>query len=490
MLRYSFGAALPRHGYGIWLALCAWPLLAAATCAGERSTRPTATQSSQELRSQPARRLPLFEVIAPYSATLIHALEYAAPGAPEHARIAGLPGMLAEFQLRSSRWVRSPYHQHIDATFVPHRACAYGDVSLQSLQSCLARVLPAEDAAFARQAVLAYHSFSAKRWQSWSSYLGPTARELARIVQGREGALLSKRLFDALATPDRKLPRFKIVLARQPPGSRLLGTREERTLILAIHGDRGTASLAETAFHELAHFALQYSNRVQSLEEEFQNFGDVGAIAANHWNEAFATAFGQGLAAARLNPRFCFERSMYGNETVDAIAHALYLLWRKDPLLEIGASFARRLVGVVRKAWPAERWRRLDFVVRAEVVASSARVLDAFQSEMQTQRFWGSAPIASTYTRDASAPPMVARLVVATPQDLARARWALAGLGITLRDVDLALRPTGRAQLWRSQRNGAKFVLIVGRDEPRLMQAVTRFWDEAELAPLDGWARL
>ena len=460
---------------------------AMAACGGEQRRESPLMSRSATPRQ---RALPVFEVLAPYTASMLHGVEHADPEHEENRVAEGLPAMLRAFQARSPNWLRSPYHQHIDATFVPHRACAYRDVPFETFLECVRRVLPARDAGFALEALRAYHVLAAQQWRQWSGYLGPIARELSRKVQGREGQELSEILFGAAGVDPFKLPRFQIVLVRQPPGSRLLGAREERTLVLAIGGDRSVASLAETAFHELAHYAVQYSSRVERIEIEFQNFGDIGAIAANHWNEALATAFGQGLAASRLNPRFCFQRSMYGNETVDALAHALYLVWRGDPYLELGPTFARRFVNIAKESWPPNKWQRSDFLARAEVYAPSSGALDTFQDRMRAQRFWGRAPIPAHFSRDPQAPPMVARIILATPGDLKAAPWVTQSLGITADDLRRQPGHTGKAELWRRQPNGARLILVLGRTPNLLNEAIVHFWAKADARPSEGWAEL
>lgn len=439
-----------------------------------------------------------FDVSFPYVATLLNALESAATDPKvrnpyqEWLSVAPqlVPQWLTGYRAARFGWLRGPYFQHLDASFVPHLRCGYREASVATMARCVERVLPPGEGDRARSAIEAADAGLRWRWQTLEPALRQSARQLSFTLNGAEAAALTLRLRQMLGLSPYAPLYSRVVVVATPAGVTRLGRREDNVLIIEVSAEEAMARPLLTVFHEFAHLAVTYAPAVEAMEAEFVRLGYFGAVCSHYWNEVVATAYEQ-MAAERFDPHFTLDRELYGDAAIDAMARAMYLDWRADPSLRLGQDFARRMTSLARRHWPMSKWRLKDLLFRVVLFSNDPQILQAFRRSSRVHAFWGVSPLPDYADRPLNTPPAVTRLLFIEKAAVRRHRPLLQQFGVQPEEVELYVQDV--PLLYRTDDPaGLPLLLVVAASQQALRQAAVQLGEQADELPVPshGWHAL
>lgn len=459
---------------------CAAPGVPAAT--GAPALRPTARVSST------------IRFRAGYPATLLYALDAAAG---ERNRDAGYRAWfgadatapwLAAYRERRRSW-GEPVRPDHGGGAPAFEVCAWEAATLEEAIRCIEGVVPEPERPLAVAAIRAADQQLAPRWPELSAPLIAMQPALERELGAARAAALLRTLHREARLADDAALQFNVVLVAKPAGPHAYARQAGQYLVHEVGPDETVGALLAVAFHETAHLAHSMSPRRAAMERAFLGHGDSRLLAATVWDEVVATAFGNGLAAAQLDPAFRVDRAFYSDPWIDALGRALFREWQAGLDVRLGPELAAHLVQLVDREWPVDQRplaRYLWYVtihVQDRALGREALRGVAYRS---AARF---SPIEDELPAGPDLPPWAPRLVLVTVDELVQRPALAARVAMPPASWNEALA-AGPAAVYRHDDDaGGPVFVVVGRDVPALQAAVAAFVGLPRMvAP--GWSAL
>ncbi len=388
-------------------ALTAWIVLVLTLgCAGTQ--RPQTPTTDTTTVKPPEHLLTLadvnaeFDIRVPYTATLLVALHDLArvPGSFSAAStwkpwfgdwVTHPPTWLRNYRNAFIRLKRSPYYRHtLGHGYGAFYYCANTDRPIPELIDCLQRLYAPQDSLTIKTAVTHIDERLRVHWAQYQKPMGEFAEKMRLLLHQRPTPQLIQELrwfFDL--NPSLKLG-FTLVLVVIPPRDPSLiggGRQHDTVLTLAVNVSSSVAQHAEIVFHELSHLASKHTLYRNAFIQGASTAGISGAITKSYAEEAMASAFGQGLAAARLNPNFDSRKAVfYYHPAIDAIARGLYEYWKVDRSLRFGSAFGAQLAHIVEQSYPQHRWTFEDYLRHFILMHTNDKVLPIIRNAQQMLR--------------------------------------------------------------------------------------------------------
>lgn len=382
-----------------------------------------------------------------------------------------------------------------DGPYDPHAACGYDAESSAAVIGCWSELLAADELEVAARALREADARLDAHWQRLAPALATAQRELHRIAHSEAGHALAEQLAELAQLPADARLVFQVVLVAKPPGGPYRASQAGRSLVLEVDAERPAAERAPVMFHELAHLVSRHAPGLAALERAFEGRGQAGLVAASLWGEAFATAYGNGLAAARLGRvhelggSASTQRAWYDDEAIDALGRALYPRLRDGPPLRLDATLGAELLRLLPEAWPRERWRPRDAFGKVHVLAEDRATSSAFERELRPAQLARDVPLPKDLERRLAEPAPLPRVLLAT-LDTLRARPGLArALGLEPSELVGRVTTEGPSVYFRERESGAPLVLVSAATPDALAAAARAFATTTPLAP-PGWSTL
>lgn len=499
-----FGLAAPRApGYGstavhrtfLWLALSLLGCKSAEPTPASATGAAAAAVSATAPRALPARRLS-FEIVATRPATLLYALERASARGREDQRyqrwLFGEDLAMRRPWLEAYAELRARTRTQVDRGDGPYDtwlACGYDGEALDDALKCLSGLVQPGEVEVVRAALAEVDALLREPWRELEPILRSGVSELATVTESPAGRELSEALAGAAALPADTRLVFKVVLVGKPQGPTYRASQAGRYLVLEIDRQRAPAEQVHVVFHEIAHLAAVHAPGRAALERGLERRGRAGIVASNLWNEAFATAFGNGLAASRLRRDFDPARPLYDDAAVDALGRALWLSWSGGQPGAIDAALGEQVLGLVQTAWPPERWRPRDVFARVVVLADEAAATQPFERAIRAARLARFTPLPADLKAALGGDAPGPRVVLTTLQTLRGRRDVLEPFGLELNAVEWQLARQGPSVYWRDDDRGVPLVLVVAPQAAALREAA-QVLGAAATAPPPGWSPL
>ena len=445
----------------------------------------TACQSSR------TENVPTLQVQASYTATLVYALD-GAIGTPRHnpgyldwllGPGLGLPSWLLEYQQRRAELAtlvddgRGPHE--------PYLRAAYEADNLDDLLLRLQQQLAPELYSVVHKALLQADRHLSGRWPPMQRMLDDGCRSLQELLESEGGKQVLREL--ALTTDvDPVELDAQVLLIAKPTSSLSFAHHQGGTILLEWSPTEDSRKNAGLLFHELAHLALHRSQASEQVEQSLAGVDQVGIVAANYWNEVWATTFGNGYAAWKLNPAFNLDDSFYNHPAIDALARDLFLRTLPHRALELDATFAQDLLETMQAVWPTPRWRMKDLFFRHVSMGDSADVLRNFSQRMQSAWASGRAPLVNAWHRPAHAPPHAPRVLLATLASLTTKAPLLRELNLSPPELQFRLSQRRAICHLGLDSDNVPWLLLVARDSTTLERVVESLDPEMPV-PAPGW---
>lgn len=469
--------------------LLSWAL--AHGCASARRSPRAAAQELARESSEPAASVRFF---AGYPATLFYALDAAAG---ERNRDAGYRAWLvgdepapwlAAYAERRQEWSEStrPDHGGGASTF---DICGWEARELEDAIRCLEAVLGESDRQVAVTALREGDRRLRPRWPEIGAHIvdlvpdlgqelrRPTARALLRTLRATAGLAQDAALH------------FNVVLVAKPPGAHSFARQAGQYLVHEVRADETAGHLLAIAFHEIAHLAHFMSPRREEMERAFLPLGNSGKLAGNVWDEVVATAFGNGLAASRLDPEFRVSRSFYTDPWIDALGRALYREWQAGLDVRLGPQLAARLTQLVDREWPENQRPLARYLWYVSVYAQERGLLGEVLRGVEFRGAAGTTPIIDALPPGPKVPSWAPRLALITVDELARREGLAARAGIPARSWEAALAVSEAAVFRHDDADGVLLLVIVARSAEALRLAVPAFVQLPRMVAA-GWTAL
>jgi len=432
-------------------------------------------------------------VSARYPATVLYALDRATPsgGADERYRhwLFGeepAPAWFAAYAAWRGTWnvSRDSGNGHYD----PYDACSFQAETLDELIACATPLIAASDLERVREALQQTAALLRPRWLELEPISSQQERELEALIRGEQGTQLARELARAVRLPDSEHLTFDVVLVARPPGTLSRAHQSGSFLVVEMVDDRPISSHAHVLFHELAHLAARHAPGREALEQAFVGRGLRGLVAANLWDETFATAFGNGLAARELDPTFAPDRSLYDDPAIDALGRALYLRWAAGNPVTLDATLAEQLLELVDSIWPPERWRMIDLFARLEILSEEREAALTLQQGLRPRAVQRWVPLPPGVTFRPLFPPPLPRLILATLPTLQSRPDVLQVFGLDAASVRARLFQHGSSLYWLHGDDDPR-ILLTARTHEGLVQAA-RVFAALPRPPGPGWTAL
>jgi hypothetical protein len=435
---------------------------------------------------------PTFDVVAEYPATLVHALD-AAAGVPHHGSgyrewLLGTsdadPDWMRAYRQRRPTWTSNV--DDGDGPYEPYTRASYDAKTVDDLLERIGKILSGDDLAAARAAIVGADKLLAPRWSAEAAKLAAFGGELREALTNEKARALVARLRAACGLAADAPLRFRVVLVAQPKATRNSASTEGDHLVMEVpDGSRATRE-APIAFHEMTHFAARRSPGRRALEDAFAPFGEAGVVAANYWDEAFATAFGNGIVASALDPQFAESAPLYAVPAIDAIGRGLWEKWKTSDVA-LGAPLAATLVEIVGRVWPRERWTLRDLWMRCEVMADDRAIVQAFFQRVLPSSLSAQTPVPASLVRPPRPPEKVPRIVFLAKDALASKPDLLKAMGLDASDAAAHADPASIH--FGKDEDGVPLALVVARDADALVAAASALEGSGKIPPA-GWSPL
>ncbi|MEY4545556.1 MAG: hypothetical protein RL685_1751 [Pseudomonadota bacterium] len=447
----------------------------------------------------PARLV--FQVSARYPASLSYALDRAATvrggahdpryrqwlfGAQPQTPSESLPRWFEAFVAQRSSW--SATRNRGDGPYEPYAACSYAAETLTALLQCVEPLLGPSKLAIAQLALTEADVLLRPHWATLEPVLQRAQRELQAITSGPQGTELAELLARSAQLPMGKQLTFEVVLVARPQSNEARAHQSGSYLVVEVSEDLPANGRAPILFHELAHLAAQHAPGRPALESALRTRGTPGIVVGNLWNEAFATAFGNGQAAEQLNPKFAPEGSFYNNEAIDALGRALYGRWRAGTPVMLDASLSEQLLELLPTAWPRERWRMADVLTRMVLFSDKSELVKEVQQGLRSRSVHSYVPVPSQLSLPDSVPRPVPRLVLATLATLRARPEVLRAFGLSLSTTRTRVTKHGASLFWVEESQGP--LLLVAAPTQASLLVASRTFASLQTVPEPGWTSL
>lgn len=471
--------------------------LSAACTRGQAAAPPKAAPPAvaTAAESEPQHGI---EVIAPYPASLVYALD-GAIGEIRHA--AGYDALLGLAPLERPSWlvayrdVRAPLRgkeEDDDGWYSPFTRCSYVARGLDDFLRCT-RPIVLDAAPRIEQAIREADARMSPRWASIEPELRTFGDKLATAVEGKHADDLLLRLRGISAIGADVPLNFRVVLVAKAPGGKNYAHQEGAFLVLEVSKELRPERSAAIVYHEIAHLAFHRSRGVDELEKALAAEGERGVVAGNLWEEGLASAFGNGIAAAKVDPRFHEADAMYADPAIDGMGHVLYRRLLEEgqggEKVVLGAPLAKMLVQALDDAWPKSRWRIHDVLQRVVIFSETQELARTFGDHARTIASYAKSPLGDDLDRAPKAPPGTPRFVIASLPALLAAKSMMGELGVSAADLQARLKGAKAVVRWTYDAAGVPVVLLVGRDLHETEAALVR-WADADALPKGAWTAL
>jgi hypothetical protein len=466
------------------------PMLFLVGCAGAAPRTVARGQGAKE--SGAATREEGIHVSIPRAASLVYALDGAAgeirhaSGYPAMLGIEGEPAWLSAY--RAARAELRGQVEDEDGWYTPLTRCSYEHGDVDDFLRC-AKPVAGEHFPAIEAAVREADAHLAPKWEATSNELALFGKELERACASQTADALLARLREISSLPAGVPLSFQVVLVSKPMGGKNHAHQEGAFLVLEASKEMRAARLSSVVFHEIAHLAFHRAPAaVSALESSLAERGDVGVVAGNLWEESLASAFGNGIAAEKLDAEWHETDSMYADPAVDAVGHALFRRMRAGETFTL-SSAAGKVAEVVDTAWPRARWRLRDVLQRVVLFADDPEIARTFAVRVRAIASYTKAPYGDDLDRAAKAPPGTPRLVLTSAGSLKKRKNVLSELGLTTKEIDKRLASSPAFLRWTHDARGIPLVVVVGRDASSTRAAVDK-WSSAETLPTTEWTSL
>jgi hypothetical protein len=432
--------------------------------------------------------------LAGYPATLFYALDAAAG---ERNRDVGYRAWLvgdepapwlAAYAERRQAWNEStrPDHGGGASTF---DICGWEARELEDAIRCVEAALGEQDRRVAVDALREADRRLRPRWTEIGAHIVDLVPALEQELRRPTSQALLRTLRNTAGLSDDAVLHFNVVLVAKPPGAHSFARQAGQFLVHEVRPDETVGHLLAIAFHEIAHLAHFMSPRREEMERAFLPLGDSGKLAGNVWDEVVATAFGNGLAASRLDPEFRVSRSFYSDPWIDALGRALYREWQAGLAVRLGAELARHLTQLVDREWPENRRPLARYLWYVTVYAQERALLRDVLPGVEFRGAARTTPIIDALPPGPKVPPWAPRLALITVAELARRESLAARAGIPPKSWDAALADSDAAVFRHDDADGVVVLVIVARGANALRLALPAFVQFPHMVAA-GWTPL
>jgi hypothetical protein len=312
-------------------------------------------------------------------------------------------------------------------------------------------------------------------------------RDLQALTGSARAVELAETLAQAAGLADGEQLTFEVVLVARPHRTDSRANQSGSYLVVEVLEESPASRQVPALFHELAHLAVRHAPFRPALEQALVGHGASGLVAANLWEESFATAFGNGMAARALDPTFTPDRSLYLDDAIDALGRALYLRWAAGSRVTVDAALADSLLGLVDSAWPRQRWRMADLFGRMLLASEDREAASLLQASIRARSVYRWAPLPEDLTSPnelASLP----RIVMATLPTLQTRSDVLRLFALEVGDVQLRLSRHGSG-VYSTESDAGVQLLVTAQSRDGLIEAARAF-AALQRPPAPGWTNL
>jgi len=426
-----------------------------------------------------------------YPATLLYALDGAA-GRPNHDLgyrkwLLGdeQPAWLTAYAERRSTWNGGGSDERAPA----FDTCGWTTDTLEALIECVEGVVSFTDRPIAVTALREADARLRPRWEAVSAPSQALVPQLERAAASPEARELVVALRHAAQLPPGSALAFDVVLVVKPPGPSSRAHQQGPYLVHEVGSKETAGGLLSVTFHEIMHLASALSPVRDETERGFMALGDSGKVAANIWDEAVATAFGNGLAAEKLDPAFRPDASFYNDTWIDTMGRAIYLDWKAGRDIQLGPSLAPYLTSVADRVWPAAERQASRYLWYCDVRADDAAALKGAFEGISTRSAYQRASIDDALAPEPRLPPWATRVVLVTKQRLADRPALRTRLGIPDGSWTAPLEATNAAVFRHDDPDGALVLVFVAETVETLRGALPTFARSSAMVSA-GWTSL
>lgn len=460
---------------------CLVPFVLVGCSAASSSNEPAPSEApapAAPAAPSPAEVSDPIRVSARYPATLLYALDGAAGMANHDAGYARWllgsdvrPAWLDAYAARRRSWSGAASPKDAPAL----DACGWSSEDYDALLACVRRVLPDGERAIAETALREADKLLRSRWETISVRPKSLVPELETVVRSEEARALTMTLRRSSQLPDGTPLAFEVVLVAKPPGSHSFARQQGPYLVHEVDPKVTAGSLASVTFHEIAHLAHALSPARAETERAFMAHGDAGKVAANVWDEAVATAFGNGLAAEKLDPAFRADGPFYDDTWIDTVGRALYRGWKEGRAPTLGPTLAPLMVETVGRVWPEEQRLAERYLWSCSIRADDASVLAQALDGVHARNVYRRTPVDDAVRGEVDLPPWAPRVVLVTAAQL-EARPALrTRVAMPEGSWTDALATTGTAVFRHDDPDGTLVLVVVADTVEQLRRGLPAF---------------
>jgi hypothetical protein len=431
-------------------------------------------------------------VSARYPATVLYALDRAAASGAGDERYRRwlfaddpAPAWFDAYDERRGSWRIS--RDSPDGRYDPYAACSFQVETLDALLACATPLLAASDLELVRMALRQTAALLRPRWLELEPILSEQQRALEALLQGEQGSKLARVLAQAARLPNHQRLIFDVVLVARPAGTVSRANQSGSSLVVEVD-QKLASSRAPVVFHELAHLAARHAPGRDALERAFVGRGLRGLVAANLWDETFATAFGNGLAARELDASFTPERSLYDDAAIDALGRAVYLRWAAGSPVTLDSTFAEQMLELLDSTWPPERWRMSDLFARVQILSEAGDAAAILGQGLRPRALQQRVPLPAELASPPTLPAPLPWLIVATLATLQSRPDALQLFALDAESVRSRLSDHGSSLYWLEGDDELRVLLTAPTHEGLLQTA--RAFAALQRPPGPGWTAL
>lgn len=434
-----------------------------------------------------APRPPPFIVSAPYSATLLWAIDGAA----------GVVGHDPSYKKwlapeKEPAWLSGYKAARTASRHDPIVACSVDTAITEEALKCARANASAPEAAALEAAIAAIDGDMRQKWQ----VLSPVLQRLTRGLEALLAADVQAQLFEQLRRIVGKEPGqelgLRIVLVGKIEGATTLSFAGEDVLLIETNlAQEGSPPDVASLVTRIAEWSAKKATGTVAMEGALRGKGYEGVMLAASWPEVLGAGFGRGLTASIANPRFCYEAPFAERRMIDTLAHELYLEWRTGASFVVGASFADHLLQILRRTWPKEKWTLRDVLAGVQVVSDDQDAARAFLQALGAERQTPKAvvPPGPTLARPKTVSPLAPRVLLATEETLRVRSDLLGDFQVTAADVSARLRSANAAAYWADEPSGVPVILVVAKDRADLRRAAAELAGRPSV-PATGWTSI
>ena len=407
------------------------------------------------------------------------------------------PTWLKEYRAAYTRLRRSPYYTHtIGRGFEAQLYCSYDDRSIPELIECLQRLATLSDAQAIKVAVENVDRRMRPQWVKHKGRLDAFARSMQTVLDSPGSAELMSQLrwfYDL--EPSKHLDLILVLALIPPHGPKYKGggNQFDAFMTLGVNLDQTPSKHAQTFFHELAHLAHRHTRYEESFDLGLAAGGTAGSIARSYADEAIASAFGQGLAAERLEPEFDPAKAVfYHHPAIDRIGRGLYQYWRDDRSIRYGNAFGQQLARITLQSYPPTAWTFADYLSRCVLLHTHDQVITILRSTLRPRvsvfKRWVLTveTIPDSYAYHLYKSELI--LVILPESEMAKRPKMLEQFGTTKSAMHAFLSKHKGGYFWNPDTGKWPLLLITGRDANQMLRSTQSLFSRArKIKPIPGW---